>query len=78
MTSNSVTPQAALFCGVMEAARLLCVSRSTTYELLDDGSLKSVKLGKRRLIEIASINSFAASLPIVASKQARSNQAINA
>ena len=58
-----------VFCSVVDAGRLLGVSRSLTYELLSAGSLRSVKLGKRRLVEIASIDEFAASLPIIALKQ---------
>ncbi|MGJ3232178.1 MAG: helix-turn-helix domain-containing protein [Oceanicaulis sp.] len=35
---------------VMEAAQYLGVSRSQVYRLLADGSLKSLKIGARRLV----------------------------
>jgi excisionase family DNA binding protein len=41
---------------VIEAARLIGVCRSRLYELLKDGDLKSIKLGKRRLVVRRSIS----------------------
>jgi excisionase family DNA binding protein len=35
---------------VEEAARLLGIGRSTTYDLIRSGQLRSVKIGKRRLV----------------------------
>lgn len=77
MATNPLTTNAALFCSILETARMLGRSRSTTYELMDAGSIRSVKLGKRRLIEIASINSFAASLTFITPKQAPLKEASN-
>jgi excisionase family DNA binding protein len=52
----------ALFCSILEAAKMLGCSRSIVYELKNAGKLRTAKLGRRSLVEIASINSFAASL----------------
>ena len=38
--------------------------RSTTYQLLAEGKLESVKVGKRRLIVVESVHAFVASLRI--------------
>jgi excisionase family DNA binding protein len=47
---------------IPEAARLLGIGRSTAYELLGAGKLKSVKIGSRRLVTVASVRAFADSL----------------
>lgn len=36
--------------GPREAAEMLGISRARLYELLEDGTVQSVKLGRRRLI----------------------------
>jgi excisionase family DNA binding protein len=41
-----------------EAAALLGISRSNVYQLLRDGRLTSVRIGSRRLIPRASLESF--------------------
>ena len=43
-------PMEARAFSVMEAAQYLGVSRSQVYRLLADGSLKSLKIGARRLV----------------------------
>jgi len=43
---------------VEEAAEMLGLGRSTVFELLKDGSLASIKVGKRRLIPIQEITAF--------------------
>ncbi|MGH9107291.1 MAG: helix-turn-helix domain-containing protein [Acidimicrobiales bacterium] len=40
------------------AARLLGLSRSSLYELLERGALRSVKVGGRRLVPVAAIDDF--------------------
>ena len=58
-------PEKPLLCSVLECARLLGIGRSRTYELMNEGELTSVKLGKRRLITTASIETFANSLATI-------------
>jgi excisionase family DNA binding protein len=41
-----------------EAALMLGLSRSRTYQLLADGTLRSVKIGGRRLVPIAAIEAL--------------------
>lgn len=43
---------------VEEAAEMLGLGRSTVFQLLKNGGLVSIKVGKRRLIPIQEINSF--------------------
>lgn len=47
---------------VEEAARLLNIGRSTAYELIRSGRLRSVKIGRRRLIPREALESLLASL----------------
>jgi excisionase family DNA binding protein len=47
---------------VVEASRELGISRSLLYELLAAGSLRSAKIGRRRLIPRDAIDEFIASL----------------
>lgn len=44
------------------AARLVSLSRSRIYELISEGRIRSVKDGRRRLIVVASLHDFVASL----------------
>lgn len=48
-----------------DAARLLGVGRSTVYELLAEGTLPSVKIGRARRITRTAIDDFVASLKAV-------------
>lgn len=43
---------------VEEAARLLSLSRTSLYELLDAGCIRSLKVGSRRLIPTAALDEF--------------------
>jgi excisionase family DNA binding protein len=43
---------------VEEAARLLCLSRSTIYEMLESGELPSVRRGAARRIPIAALHTW--------------------
>ena len=47
---------------VPEACRLLGVKRSKLYELLADGSLPSLKIGKKRLIRVAALRDLVSRL----------------
>jgi excisionase family DNA binding protein len=49
---------------VEEAARLLGVGRTTMFELIGSGDVKSVRLGRRRLIARKSLESFVEGLSI--------------
>jgi len=70
-------PEKPLLCSVEEAGRLLSIGRSRIYELMNDGELDSRKLGKRRLITTASIESFANSLTSVQPNQSTVSKGIN-
>ncbi len=52
-----------LLISILEACERAGVSRSFMYERLADGSIRSVKAGRRRLVDVASLNQWAASLP---------------
>ena len=45
---------------VDEPATMLGVGRSTIYELLETGRVRSVKVGTRRLVPIAALDDFLA------------------
>jgi excisionase family DNA binding protein len=47
---------------VEEAARLLGIGRTTCYGLVMNGALKSVKIGRRRLVLRSSIEEYARNL----------------
>ena len=49
---------------VEEAARLLGIGRTTMFELIGSGDVKSVRLGRRRLIARKSLESFIDELSI--------------
>lgn len=48
--SPALLPEAPLLCTVEQTARLLNISRTAVYSQLRAGSLRSVKVGGRRLI----------------------------
>lgn len=48
----------ALLITVEEAARLLGIGRTKAYELVMSGEVQSIKLGRRRLMVRASLDSF--------------------
>lgn len=52
-----------LLATIPEALALTGIGRSFLYERLTDGSIRSVKAGRRRLVDIASLKAWAASLP---------------
>ncbi len=43
---------------VEEAARLLRIGRTTTYELVMSGKLQSVKVGRRRLVVLDGVRDY--------------------
>ncbi len=48
---------------VPEAAKMLSISRSATYVLLAEQRIRSVKLGKSRLVDVDSLKAFISALP---------------
>lgn len=57
------TPEAArLLYRVDDAAQLLSVSRSVVYELLRSGRLRSVHVGRTRLIPLSALSEYVAQL----------------
>lgn len=46
---------APLLCGIQDAARILGIGRTKTYELIDEGLLETISIGSRRLVTLASI-----------------------
>lgn len=47
-----------LVLSVAETARTLGLGRTKVYDLLDSGELKSVRVGRRRLVSAASVRSL--------------------
>lgn len=54
------TPIEPLLVRVEEAARILSLSRSTIYEMLDSGELASVRRGAARRIPVAALHAWIA------------------
>ena len=52
-------PSAPLLVSIKEARRLVGVSHSRIYELINDGTLETIRLGKRRLIRYSSLQNLA-------------------
>jgi excisionase family DNA binding protein len=49
---------APLSVGVEEAARILGISRSATYEFIANGEIKTFKIGRRRLVLTSELKAF--------------------
>ena len=58
-----------LLISIPEALTRIGIGRSFLYERLADGSIRSVKAGRRRLVDAASLQAWAASLPTSELKQ---------
>ena len=61
-------PESAALYSVADAQQKLGIGRSQLYELLGDGRLRSVTLGRRRLIPEAAISDFIAALEAAAAR----------
>ena len=48
-----------LLCSIPDAAHALSISRSKAYELISQGRLLTVSIGRRRLVRTESIRSIA-------------------
>lgn len=53
----------AIYVGVKDMARMIGLSMNECYRLLDRRQVASVVYGRRRLVDVASLRDFAASLP---------------
>lgn len=62
--SSTADANQSLLVTVEEAARLLGVGRTTMFELIGRGEVKSVRLGRRRLIARKSLESFVEELSV--------------
>lgn len=62
LTTEDDPGQMPLFVSAKDAARLLSLSRSRIYELMDDGTIPSSRLGRRRVIPVSALHDLAASL----------------
>lgn len=51
---------------VDEAAEALRISRSVIYELIRSGQLRTVKVGRRRLVPVQALDEYVASLGVAA------------
>jgi len=58
---NDALPEA-MFVGVPEAQAVLGLSRSSIYQLLNSGELRSARVGSRRLIPVVELDRFTESL----------------
>lgn len=65
---STVVENQTLLVTVEEAARLLGVGRTTMFELIGHGDVKSVRLGRRRLIARKSLESFVEKLSQLAER----------
>ncbi|MET8401798.1 helix-turn-helix domain-containing protein [Streptomyces sp900116325] len=62
MSTATAAPVDRLLYKPEEAAEALAIGRSTVYELMADGSLKYIKLGRTRRIRRADIEAYVESL----------------
>lgn len=56
--AQSSPPMDRLAVSVEEAAQMLGIGRSKVFELLKEGSLPSIRIGRRRLISCTEIRAF--------------------
>ena len=61
----------ALLITIPEALARIGIGRSFLYERLAEGSIRSVKAGRRRLVDVSSLEAYASSLPESPLKQAK-------
>lgn len=62
-TSSTSAALESINVSVPEAARILGCSRAKFYQLLGEGHIRAVRLGKRTLIPVDAIREFSAKLP---------------
>ena len=71
MTVNTTGPSDCLAVGIIEAARLAGVGRSTIYESINTGDLKARKAGRRTLILRDDLQAWLNSFPQVGASSGR-------
>jgi excisionase family DNA binding protein len=54
---NALEP---MLCSILDAAKALSLGRSKTYELIAEGRLETVTIGRRRLVRVESVRALAA------------------
>jgi excisionase family DNA binding protein len=64
---SQITP---IFVSVKEAARMLSLTTWSVYKLLDEQAIKSQYHGRRRLVNVKSLEEYAANLPTRAPESA--------
>jgi phage antirepressor YoqD-like protein len=69
-------PERPLLCSVIDGAKMLGIGRSAMYEILSSHQILSVKMGKRRLCLVSSIESYVESLLLSALKSSEAITAI--
>lgn len=52
----------AIFVSIADAAKTLSVGRTKFYELIDEGRVETVRLGRRRLVKVVSLRKLAVGL----------------
>jgi excisionase family DNA binding protein len=62
VNAHTVRELPKLLLTVEEAAETLTIGRTTMFALIKDGSVRSVRIGARRLVPFASLESFVAEL----------------
>lgn len=56
-----------IFVSIIEAARMIGVSRSTVFAMIAAGTIPACKVGRRTLIPVAALNELADRLPRLSS-----------
>lgn len=56
--ATNTAPIAPVAATIHDAGKILGVQRSTIYKLMEAGAIDSIKVGKRRLVIVASIHRF--------------------
>lgn len=62
MQTLDSAPTPALLCSILDAASALGISRTSLYAILDAGEIETVRIGKRRLVPLDSIEAYVAAL----------------
>ena len=58
MASDSGAKRVPLLCTVEEASEMLCIGRTKIYRLIGSGELRTVRIGRRRLVPLRELEAF--------------------